>query len=1181
MKPFLSLALVLTFVSQAPAQAPRMTVREGNGPGKPLHLEQADVAVRFLGDIAETVLDLRFRNDGERAVEGEFVLPLPEGATVSGYALEVNGKLRDGVAVEKKRARAAYDSVKRRMIDPGIVEREAGNTYRTQVYPVPAKGTKRLRISYTETLRPDAQGSAYALPLDFNDSLGSFSCNLRGAAAGAIHISAAAGLDFAADASGVLTATGKDVKPAGTLKLWVTPPAGPQMILENDAQPAFFLSDRVPEIAPRPRPAPAKVLLVWDASGSGIERDHAAELKLLESWFAQLGATRVSLRLLRDRVEDGGEFEISDGRWSKLKKVLKQVDYDGGTALPRLQVTAGQADLVVLISDGVATLGGRLPDVTVPLVFIRCGTGAPPHALVRLARASGGAAIDLATDTQAEALAKLTQQPLRVIAVKGEDIASSVFGQDVHPGQLLRILGTLREPRAGKLELRYGFGNDAIITREVIYQPGGGPDGIVRRLHAQRVLAELEQQDPPDPKQIIDHCKRNGLVSDYTSLIVLERIEDYVENEIPPPEPELRAEFNKQVAMRAKQKSNDSGGLAWAWAVRVHEYEQRLPGYEALLLPRLRQVGIWKKALEAQFAPAQRDAGAFATVAGWFDKGSGLIVRKAQLRTPAEYKAWRQAINELHAQGPTLAKTPLHLPPAGQPLNVSVRGLVVKPGLVAGDPGMTLRQAVDKAGGLHPLGGLDNVALYRNAGKIVYNTLSAHYQDIQLFPGDMVVVGQPEMFSPTASDPFAKPAAPPDPAKEEPIRLQGDLWPAAATSNDPFVPFRSSDNDVSPWSDHRAVPLARTTPSILGGGGAGGGGFATPATPSGRSWRRYSPPGLPSQNSPASDVPPPPPPSASSEIPASPPRKTQATTPAAAESVRSEPPTQPVPPELAAFAKDVAAGHNPAAAYQTLKGGHIYQPDFYVEVARVLFANHQVDLARRVLSNLTELRPGDVATLRSYAYWLAEFGQAAEAAAVLGAVFGDDAAGVQVLLDRASILATSGDTATAADILSAFLERLSPCEAGRLSAVALTEFNGIYPILKAPARPHPLGRVREDYRRNLAADLRIVVSASAPVSLYVVEVGDLPTPDPVGPSVGPCGEQIIAAGGMCEYLLRRAEPGTYHMMCSSDTPATVRAVIHKHWGRPEHTFKVVTLLLAGHQGQAIGDIDFEFQPRRE
>ena len=199
MKYFLSLILLLAFQSPSHARVPRMTVRDPDGAVKLLQLEQADVSIRVLGDLAETVLDLRFRNDGARAVEGEFVLPLPAGATVSGYALEVNGKLRDGVAVEKERARLAYESVKRRMIDPGLVEREAGNTYRTKVYPVPAKGTKRLRISYTETLRDAPDGFTYSLPLDFPDRLESFSCKVRGTATGKLRVTDAAGLEFAAE----------------------------------------------------------------------------------------------------------------------------------------------------------------------------------------------------------------------------------------------------------------------------------------------------------------------------------------------------------------------------------------------------------------------------------------------------------------------------------------------------------------------------------------------------------------------------------------------------------------------------------------------------------------------------------------------------------------------------------------------------------------------------------------------------------------------------------------------------------------------------------------------------------------------------------------------------------------------------------------------------------------------
>jgi hypothetical protein len=1145
-----------------------MTVRQNDGTSKLLQVEQADVTVRFLGDIAETVLDLRFRNDGDRAVEGEFVLPLPEGATVSAYALEVNGKMRAGVAVEKQRARIAYESVKRRMIDPGIVEREAGNIYRTKVYPVPAKGTKRLRISYNETLQATAQGLAYALPLDFSEALDSFSCKLRGAAAGAIRITSAAGLEFVPDNAGGLRAVRKDATLTGTLKLMLQPPAGPFMILENNPVPTFFLSDRVPEIAPRPRPAPATVMLVWDASASGLNRNPAQELALLDAWFAKLGTTRVTLRLLRERLTDAGEFEIRRGRWSKLKQALQQVDYDGGTDLSRLQVTAGQADLVVLVGDGVATLGSTLPCVAVPWVFIRTGSTASAHALTRLAHASGGAVIDPATDNKTQALAKLTHQPLRLLAVKGADITSVMLDEELIPGRALRVLGTLRESRAGKVELRYGFGNDLATTREVTYQTGGDPDGIVRRLHAQRVLADLEQAEQPDPKQIIEHCKNRGLVSDYTSLIVLERIEDYAEHQIQPPEPELQDAYYKLVNERTQQRAADLGGLAWAWAKRLHWYRQSYPGYEALLLPRVRQVRIWKTAVESQFAPAQRDAQAFATIAGWLEKATGLIARKPEPLAKDDYQAWSHAIDELHAQGPKLAQTPLHLPPANQPLTVSVRGLVVKPSLVTGTSGMTLRQAIEKAGGLKSLGGLDNVALYRNAGKIVYNTLSNRYQDIPLFPGDMLVVGRHGLLygdsAGYGADPFAAPQPPPDPGKNEPIREQGDLWPSASARRDPFVPFRASDPFDRPPAGRRSLSADFS-----------GGGFPlTPASPPvSRRWRGYEPPQIPSTTGGSTPTPPP----SDSTTRKQPPQPRQIERAAAnAATLRNIDRNEIAPPDLAAFAKDIAAGRDPAAAYRTLKGRRIYQPDFYLEAARILFSKHHVELAQQVLSNLTESRPGDVSALRSYAYWLAEFGQAAEADAVLCAVPANDPAALPVLLDRASILATNDAAPADADALVAFFGQLTTCPSGQLAAVALTEYNALRPALKQHNKSfqsHPLHDATGDYRQNLAADIRIVVTSSGDedsLHLEVSEPGGFLCAIDTSPSA--YGGQITAPPNMREYMLRHAVPGTYQIRCVSAKQATIRAVIHRHWGQPDHTFKVVTMLLDAAKPRTIAEV---------
>ena len=86
---------------------------------------------------------------------GELVFPLPEGATVTGYGLEVNGVMVDGVAVEKQQARVIYEKEMHKGVDPGLVEQAAGNAFRTRLYPVPASGARSIKVQYvTEVSAP-------------------------------------------------------------------------------------------------------------------------------------------------------------------------------------------------------------------------------------------------------------------------------------------------------------------------------------------------------------------------------------------------------------------------------------------------------------------------------------------------------------------------------------------------------------------------------------------------------------------------------------------------------------------------------------------------------------------------------------------------------------------------------------------------------------------------------------------------------------------------------------------------------------------------------------------------------------------------------------------------------------------------------------------------------------------
>ena len=134
-----------------------------------LRLTRADIHVAITGFIAETTMTLTFHNDASRVMEGELVFPLPEGATVSGYGLDVDGQIVDGVPVEKQKARITFETEVRKGVDPGIIEHVKGNNYRTRIYPIPAHGDRTVRIQYISQLIQDKDSISYTLPMNWGN----------------------------------------------------------------------------------------------------------------------------------------------------------------------------------------------------------------------------------------------------------------------------------------------------------------------------------------------------------------------------------------------------------------------------------------------------------------------------------------------------------------------------------------------------------------------------------------------------------------------------------------------------------------------------------------------------------------------------------------------------------------------------------------------------------------------------------------------------------------------------------------------------------------------------------------------------------------------------------------------------------------------------------------------------
>jgi len=158
-----------------------VTSPDEKGPEKleTLSLPAVKVEVRIFGTIAETKRTMTFANPHDRVLAGDLYFPLPEGATVGGYALDVHGVMVDGVVVEKQKGRQVFEKIVRQGIDPGLVEWVKGNNFKTRLFPIPVRGSRTVMVKYVADLVHGDQGTTYHLPLNFEHQVGEFSLRVE------------------------------------------------------------------------------------------------------------------------------------------------------------------------------------------------------------------------------------------------------------------------------------------------------------------------------------------------------------------------------------------------------------------------------------------------------------------------------------------------------------------------------------------------------------------------------------------------------------------------------------------------------------------------------------------------------------------------------------------------------------------------------------------------------------------------------------------------------------------------------------------------------------------------------------------------------------------------------------------------------------------------------------------
>ncbi|TKC12688.1 DUF2135 domain-containing protein [Pedobacter polaris] len=558
MKPLkLSIAILLFFSITVSAQMPVLKIKTSAAQQENVALQKLSIDVQITGNIAKTVMTMTFYNSSDRVLEGELTFPMPEGVTVSRYALDINGKMREAVPVEKARATEVFESIEHRRVDPGLLEKVEGNNFRTRIYPMPAKGKRTIIVGYEEELKLDKNNIIrYHLPLNYNQTIADFSLKTT-----VFESVIKPELTEQPDGSFSLKNVGNTYL-AEMKKINYQPKNGltinlpkrtdmPEVQMQKASNGYYFLVNVFPKSQSRSRTWSNQIGLIWDCSLSGLLRDIKKELELLGMIIRQKQNLTINLGLLNNTFKNAGSYTITNGNWTLLKEKLESVIYDGGTNYSAINQRALIGNEYIFFTDGLSTFGKNSVFLNKTIHTVNSAIKADYSTLKYISLKSGGEFVNLNNTGVAEAFRQLNEEQLQYLGIK-----NSGEVRQTYPSMHVNVNGhvsvaVILSQYATNITLQFGYGNNVVSEQIVRLDPNAQALSTidVNRIWAQKKIAEMDIQYEINKVEISQLSKQFGIVTRNTSLIVLENVDDYLRYDIIPPA-ELRAEYDAVIKQR-------------------------------------------------------------------------------------------------------------------------------------------------------------------------------------------------------------------------------------------------------------------------------------------------------------------------------------------------------------------------------------------------------------------------------------------------------------------------------------------------------------------------------------------------------------------------------------------------------------------------------------------------------
>ncbi|HUT12367.1 MAG TPA: VIT domain-containing protein [Thermoguttaceae bacterium] len=548
-----------------------------DGQNKPLTIGHHKVTVTIRDQIALTEIDESFVNHTDSRTEGIFYSPLPQDASISGFAMWIDDKMVEADVVEKQRAREIYETILREKRDPGLLEWTGGNIFKARVFPIFAHSRKRIKITYTQVLplRGNSYRYSYALQSEMlkENPLEELAIDVRVYSAMPLaevtsptHMARIDRTEHSAH----VEFTAQEYTPDRDFEV-VVEVDGRQsdlvMIPHQRGKDGYFMLQLTPPAADGqwqrdvlPDGQPMEVLILADTSASLSRSDRTTQstfvASLLQSLTPEdrinLAVCDVDCRWVFEEPVPADETNVELARRFLDDRVsLGWTDLDKAFASALEQ--SGPKTHVIYVGDGIVTVGDGDPvafgkrlkrlyqDRAGTFHAVTVGSSFEAVVLRTIASLGGGSFRQISGQQGPETIARellgeIARPGIRDLKVAFPGLEMVKVYPEVLPnipaGSQQILLGRYLptgEDQAGEVVVTgTQDGRPVRFRQPVVLEDGVQSNSFIPRLWARRHLDALLQEGTSQPIQdeIIALSEEYNIITPYTSLLVLESDED-------------------------------------------------------------------------------------------------------------------------------------------------------------------------------------------------------------------------------------------------------------------------------------------------------------------------------------------------------------------------------------------------------------------------------------------------------------------------------------------------------------------------------------------------------------------------------------------------------------------------------------------------------------------------------